>query len=161
MKIAVIGGGTAGYIAAAHLTKYFPQFELYHIYDSRIPTIGVGEGTTPNFPTWLTHITGLYYPELKDRCKITLKYGIFFENWGVKYEQFMHNLYPIGETYAYHISADKIVELLQDYISATHIDKKVIDLKSDGVAVDIIFEDNTHLKTDITIRHLQNRTFLW
>jgi tryptophan halogenase len=151
MKIAVIGGGTAGYIAAAHLTKYFPQFELYHIYDSRIPTIGVGEGTTPNFPTWLTDITGLYYPKLKDRCKITLKYGIFFENWGVKYKQFMHNLYPISETYAYHISADKIVELLQDYISATHIDKKVIDLKSNGVAVDIVFEDNTYLKTDIAI----------
>jgi Tryptophan halogenase len=50
MKIAVLGGGTAGFIAAAHLTRYLPQADLLHIFDSRIPTIGVGEGTTPRFP---------------------------------------------------------------------------------------------------------------
>ncbi len=34
MKIAVIGGGTTGYIAASHISKHFPQFDLYHIFDS-------------------------------------------------------------------------------------------------------------------------------
>ena len=50
MRIAVLGGGTAGFIAAAHLTRHLPQAELVHVFDSRIPTIGVGEGTTPRFP---------------------------------------------------------------------------------------------------------------
>jgi hypothetical protein len=27
LKVAVIGGGTAGYMAAAHITKHFPCFE--------------------------------------------------------------------------------------------------------------------------------------
>lgn len=151
MKIAVIGGGTAGHIAAAHITKYFPQFELYHIFDSRIPTIGVGEGTLPGFPTWLADVTGLDYPDLKNRCQITIKYGNCFENWGSKYQQFMHHFYPIGETYAYHISADQIVKILQDYISGAYIDKQVIDLKSDGITVDIAFEDNTSLQADLAI----------
>ncbi|NEO32636.1 MAG: tryptophan 7-halogenase [Symploca sp. SIO3C6] len=151
MKIAVIGGGTAGHMAAAHISKHFPQFELYHIYDSKIPSIGVGEGTLPGFPVWLTEITGLDYPDLKELCQITIKYGNCFENWGNKHQQFMHHFYPIGDTYAYHISADQIVKILQDYISATHIDKKVIDLKSDGITVDIAFEDNTSLQADLAI----------
>lgn len=44
-------------MAAAHITKQFPQFDLYHIYDSNIPTIGVGEGTQADFPHWLKNIT--------------------------------------------------------------------------------------------------------
>jgi len=43
MRIAVLGGGTAGFIAAAHLTRHLPQAELLHVFDSRIPTIGVGK----------------------------------------------------------------------------------------------------------------------
>lgn len=124
MKIAVIGGGTAGYMAAAHVTKNFPDFDLYHIYDSSIPTIGVGEGTQAHFPAWLDSITGLSFSELEERCKLTRKFGIKFENWGVKHQQFMHNFYPLKAAYGYHISAAKLVELLQEYVSATHIEKK-------------------------------------
>ena len=47
MRIAVLGGGTAGFIAAAHLTRNVPEAELLHVFDSRIPTIGVGEGYDP------------------------------------------------------------------------------------------------------------------
>ena len=151
IKIAVIGGGTAGYIAAAHITKHFPNFRLYHIYDSRIPTIGVGEGTTLYLPQWLSAITGLSYSELEEKCYLIPKFGIKFENWGIKHEQFMHNFYPIGSTHAYHLSAEKLVELLKEYVSATHIDNKVIEVKSNGVEVNITFEDNTNLEVDLAI----------
>ena len=65
MKVAVIGEGTAGCMATAHITKYFPDFELYHIYASSIPTIGVGEGTQLHLPIWLEKITELKFFELK------------------------------------------------------------------------------------------------
>ena len=58
MRIAVVGGGTAGFIAAAHVTRSLPEAELLHVFDSSIPTIGVGEGTTPRFPVWLEEVTG-------------------------------------------------------------------------------------------------------
>jgi tryptophan halogenase len=151
MKIAVIGGGTAGYIAASHISKHFPQFDLYHIYDSTIPTIGVGEGTIPYFLTWLDKITNLSYAELEKRCHITRKFGISFENWGVEHEQFFHHFYPVGETYAYHISAVEIVNLLQEYICATKIDCQVIDVKSNGISANIIFANNTNLEVDLAI----------
>lgn len=151
MKIAVIGGGTAGYIAAAHISKYFPQFELYHVYDSSIPTIGVGEGTTPSFVEWLNKITDLSYSALEKRCNITRKFGIVFENWGRKYEKFSHHFYPIGETYSYHISAVEIINLLQEYVCGTRINAKVVDLKSDGLSVDIYLENSVKLEVDLAI----------
>ena len=150
IKIAVIGGGTAGHIAAAHVTKYFPQFELHHIYDSSIPTIGVGEGTTLNFPEWLTSLTGLDEVELEARCHMTRKFGIKFENWGSKNKEFLQHFQPRG-AYAYHVSADEIVQLLRGYISANHIDKKVLDLQSDSLNVAIAFADGTHLAVDFAI----------
>ena len=150
MKVAVIGGGTAGYMIAAHLTKYFPQFELYHIYASNIPNIGVGEGTTKFFQEWIHKITGLNFSDLQSRCHMTHKYGIKFENWGKKNQHYMH--YFHGEktnNYAYHFAASKIGKLLKEYISATLIDKKVISMKSNGLAVKIEFEDTSNLEVDL------------
>jgi tryptophan halogenase len=79
MRIAVLGGGTAGFIAAAHLTRHLPQAELLHVFDSRIPTIGVGEGTTPRFAMWFEEVTGLGFPHLAERCGATLKKGSRYE----------------------------------------------------------------------------------
>ena len=151
MKIAVIGGGTAGYMAAAQISKHFPEFDLYHIYDPNMPAIGVGEGTTLAFPDWLHSITGLSYQELVEKCYLTRKYGIRFENWGVNYEQFMHHFYPVSQAYAYHISAAKMVELLHEYVTATKIHKKVIDVVSNGIAVNITFADDTELEADLVL----------
>lgn len=148
MKLAVIGGGTAGYMAAAQITKFFPQFELDHIYNSKIPTIGVGEGTQAHFPRWLEAITGLNFAQLQARCNITRKYGILFENWGTKHQQFMHNFYPIKTSYGYHLSATKLVELLQEYVVAHTIDRQVEDVVSDGVKVQIRFTDGSQTEYD-------------
>jgi tryptophan halogenase len=148
-KVAVIGGGTAGCVAAAHITQNFPNFELYHIYASSIPTIGVGEGTQLDFPEWLEKITELNFSGLQEKCHVTRKLGIQFENWGVKHQQFMHNFYPLKEAYGYHISAAKLTELLKEHIVAFPIDKKIINLKSDGNSVNLLFEDKTYLETDL------------
>ncbi|MFM6135089.1 MAG: tryptophan 7-halogenase [Sphaerospermopsis kisseleviana] len=148
MKLAIIGGGTAGYMAAAHITKHFPNFEIYHIYDSAIPTIGVGEGTQAHFPAWIEDITGLGFSELQEKCNVTRKYGIKFENWGTKNKEFMHNFYPPKSSYGYHISSAKLVELLQEYIISTRIDQKVINVESNGVKVKIEFADHSHLEVD-------------
>ena len=136
-------------MVAAHLTKYFPEFELYHIYASSIPTIGVGEGTIPGFPEWLYGITGLKFSSLQERCKVTRKFGIQFENWGGKNKQFMHNFFPVRTALAYHVSAANLAELLQDNISATYLDKKINCVESDGVVVKLKFEDKSQLEVDL------------
>lgn len=148
IKIAVIGGGTAGCMIAAHVSKYFPKFELYHIYSSTIPSIGVGEGSFPLFREWIHKITGLSFTALQERCKVTRKFGIQFENWGIEHRQFIHNFYPQNVEHAYHISAVEMIKLLQEHISATYLDKKISCIESDGVEIELEFEDNSQLTVD-------------
>src|SRR5947207_837238 len=119
MKVAVIGGGTAGHMAAAMVTRHYPEFELHHIYDPSIPIIGVGESTLIHFPPWLREITSFSEDELRERCGITRKYGITFENWGPVHETFVHYFTPADKVYGYHVSAPGIVELLRDFVNAT------------------------------------------
>lgn len=145
MKVAVIGGGTAGYMAAAMLTHRFPDLELCHIYDPSIPTIGVGEGTLVSFPPWLHEVTRLSEEQIRHRCGITRKYGITFENWGPAHDAFVHHFSPAKVAYGYHISAPGIVELLNEYVSATRIEKQVDRVDSDGHQVAIQFRDGTSL----------------
>lgn len=148
MRVAVIGGGTAGFLASVHLTKEFPMFDLYHIYDPNLPTIGVGEGTTPDFQDWLALTTNVSLPDLQATCKVTQKFGIQFENWGNLHQKFMHNFYPIDEQYAYHISAKRLVDLLKDHVSATHVGKKVVQLDNSWEMARLTFADGSRLEVD-------------
>jgi hypothetical protein len=50
MRGAVLGGGTAGFIAAPHLTYAPPEAELWHMFDPRLSTVGVGEIQLHDFP---------------------------------------------------------------------------------------------------------------
>ncbi|HSH04035.1 MAG TPA: tryptophan 7-halogenase [Anaerolineae bacterium] len=142
MKIAVIGGGTAGHIAAAHLTKYLPMVSLYHIYDPTIPSIGVGEGTTPPFVNWIHDVTGLTFEQLQACCDTTIKEGIRFENWGKKYPHYWNRFAPV-EGIAYHTSSAKVVDLLKEYISATTISKRIAHIDSTGAAVHLTYTDQS------------------
>ncbi len=146
VKVAVVGGGTAGFLAAAHMSHFFPDCELFHIYDSHLPSIGVGEGTIPSFPPWLEAITGLDFPALQERCQATLKLGIRFENWGRAYPIFFHN-FSAG-SYAYHISAAGLPAVLQESIRATRIDRRVVELASSGREVAIRFAEGAELQVD-------------
>lgn len=149
MDVAIVGGGTVGFMAAADLSHRFPDFRLYHIYDSRIPAIGVGEGTTPPFAAWLHETTGLSYPALRDAGDLTHKRGIRFENWGLEADPFIHYFSPTREGTAYHISAARITALLQPYVAATHLDRRVMEIESHGSFARIVFEDGSDLVADL------------
>ncbi len=53
IKIIVVGGGTAGLIAALTLKRKVPQLEITVVHSSEIGVIGVGESTTVLFPSHL------------------------------------------------------------------------------------------------------------
>lgn len=134
-------------MAAAHLSHHFPGHELYHIYDSSIPSIGVGEGTLPGFRRWLHQITGLGLQDLQHRCNATPKLGVRFEGWGSNPAQFDHRF--AGGNYAYHLSAAGLCSLLGDYVIATRLDRRVATMNSNGHAVDIEFHDGSILTVDL------------
>ena len=49
-NILVLGAGSAGLIAAISLRRKLPQLSIRVVRSPEIGVIGVGEGTTPNFP---------------------------------------------------------------------------------------------------------------
>jgi tryptophan halogenase len=129
MRIAVIGGGTAGFITAAHLTRSLPDASLVHVFDSRIPTIGVGEGTTPRFPVWFEEVTGLGFSDLAERCGATLKTGTRFDGWGIHGSEFINRFQPV-RLIGYHFDATQVVQVIGKYIRAEQVDARVEELRT-------------------------------
>ena len=56
MKIVIVGGGTAGWMATAALAKTFPEYDITIIVGNE--PIGVGESTTPHINQYL-HYMGI------------------------------------------------------------------------------------------------------
>ncbi len=139
-KIAVIGRGTAGSLAAASVARLHPDsgHELHHIYDSRIPVIGVGEGSWPSLVQQLQQLTDLPQETVQQRLKGTRKYGVAFQGWGRRNRDFTHYFTPQQVSYAYHLSADLMADLLHESTRARHINAKVLNITKveDGAKVE-------------------------
>ena len=141
-KIAVVGRGTAGSLAAANITCFHPDsdYELHHIYDSRIPVIGVGEGSWPSLVQELHKLTNLSHETIQRRIKGTRKYGIAYEGWGVCNREFTHYFMPRDESYAYHLAADLLGDMLHESTNARHIDAKVLNIAKVENGAQVEFE---------------------
>lgn len=84
MKIVVVGGGTAGWLAALIISKTQPQHNVTVIESSTINIIGAGEGSTGTMTNIIQNISGNYGCNEQDfinECDVTPKLGIDFKNW--------------------------------------------------------------------------------
>ena len=150
-KIAVVGRGTAGSLAAASVTRLHPDsdHELHHIYDSRIPAIGVGEGSWPSLVQELRRLTNLPHETVQRRLKGTRKYGVAFEGWGRRNRDFTHYFTPQQVSYAYHLSADLMADLLEESTRARHIDARVLNITRVEGGAQVEFEDQAPERYDL------------
>jgi tryptophan 7-halogenase len=89
-RVAIVGGGTAGWMAAAAFSKTFgPQLQIDLIESDEIGTVGVGEATIPpirNFHLLLE----LSEADFMRAVNGTFKLGIEFLNWGSLGERYFH-----------------------------------------------------------------------
>jgi tryptophan halogenase len=82
-RIAIVGAGTAGWLAANHLGVELSaanDVEITVIESKDVPTIGVGEGSVPYLINALKKF-GISEAELLYSCDTTFKQGIKFVNW--------------------------------------------------------------------------------
>ncbi|GAK32969.1 flavin-dependent tryptophan halogenase PrnA [alpha proteobacterium Q-1] len=96
--IAIIGGGTAGWMAAAVLAKALgQQIRIRLVESDAIGTIGVGEATIPQIRN-LNHYLGLDEHEMIRQTKGSFKLGIEFSDWGRIGDRYMHAFGDIGQS---------------------------------------------------------------
>ncbi len=81
-RVAILGGGTAGWLTALALRAQLPSLEVTLIETPSIPIIGVGEASVPTFVAFLHHYLKLDIVELTREVQPTWKQGIRFE-WGL------------------------------------------------------------------------------
>jgi tryptophan 7-halogenase len=85
-RILIVGGGTAGWLAAAYLAKALKlsersQLEVTLLESPDISTVGVGEGTFPTIRNTLQYL-GIDEARFIRATAATLKQGIRFVDWG-------------------------------------------------------------------------------
>ena len=132
-SLTVVGGGTAGLIAALIL-KERSNLDVSIIYSSNIGIIGVGEGSTEHFTEFMNFI-GIKPSEIIKECDATFKIGVMFDNW-IKDYKYLHTVSPIfADAFGqYHsVYANSILNKAE-YMYPKNIEKNIVQI--DAVNVD-------------------------
>lgn len=79
--LGVIGGGSAGLVAALIAKTKFPHMQVDVVRSEKIGIVGVGEGSTEHWSGFMNFV-GLDTTEMIKECDASFKSGIMFKGWG-------------------------------------------------------------------------------
>lgn len=102
-RILVVGGGTAGWLAAAVCARFLPPrlYAITLVESEEIGTVGVGESTIPQLQL-INAALGIDEDGFMRATRATYKLGIEFVGWGSPDSRYIHAFgntgRPIGQT---------------------------------------------------------------
>ena len=95
-RVVIVGGGTAGWMTAAGLSKSLgPVLDITLVESDVIGTVGVGEAVIPLIKSFHA-LLELDEAEFMKAVNGTFKLGIEFENWGQLGDSYFHPFGPTG-----------------------------------------------------------------
>ena len=96
-RILIVGGGTAGWMAAASLAKSLAHMpiRIQLVESEQIATIGVGEATVPPIMDFIRQL-GVDENDFIRETKATFKLGIAYRDWTRPGDSYFHPFGPAG-----------------------------------------------------------------
>jgi tryptophan halogenase len=153
-RILVLGGGSAGFLAAISLKMKIPELQVTVVRSKEMGVIGVGEATTFAFPNYLHGRLKIDPGEFHRQAEPTWKLGIRFLNWGPR-SHFDYTFRPqitsrwedLPKPNGYFYYED--FEYADSFPALMSHDKAFLRNKYGG----------PHIGTDVAY-HIENRTFV-
>jgi tryptophan halogenase len=94
LEVVILGGGTAGWMAAVGLVTLLPRqrYRITLVESEEIGIVGVGEATLPQMKNF-NDLIAIDEAEMMRSAKATFKLGIEFVDWGYRGSSYIH---PFG-----------------------------------------------------------------
>lgn len=98
-SITIVGGGSAGWMAAAALATYLGKGASIRLVESEeIGIVGVGEASVPHIRLFNGQWLGIDEAEFVKRTQATVKLGIQFKDWTRIGDSYIHGFGAIGRS---------------------------------------------------------------
>lgn len=159
-EIVIVGGGTAGWLTALTLKKITKEFNITLIESDEVDIVGVGEGSTPNFPL-LLKVLDISFVDFIKKTNATHKLGISFENWSKDGGKYFHPFTTENKEYDWSLFNQK--DISKEYLG--YIAKENLNIDDIILNSKLAYENKTatpfttyalHFDSELVSKFLKN-----